>query len=334
MISLTGFTLRIIAGAAVLLVAGALLAYVARRRRVSRALGDMNVLRMLLGEDLLAIPWGRIIAVWLATAAIALALIDPALAARRSGGGGPIVLLLDASGSMLVDDVGPRRLDLQREVAADFVRLVPDLPIGVVAFAGRAFTLTPPTRDRAAVDMYLATLDPSIVTQTGSALGAAIRQGVGLLAGEEGTAGGTIILFGDGDETEDVSAAVAAASLARRSGIAVHVVGIGTEQGGPIPALDLATGATQGFLRDPTGAVQVSRVGEDLLRDLARRSAGGVYLLGRDPRASETLAELARVSESPTEVPDEGFPPYAWLAITAVLLLTLEPLATREGRGR
>jgi hypothetical protein len=173
--------LRILAAATLLLILAGLAGHVLRRRSVARALGDPGVIRQLLGEDIGAIPWRRIVPIGLAAGLLALALLDPALAARRSGGSGPVVLLLDASGSMLVGDVGGTRIELQRAVAQAFVRAIPDLPVGIVAFAGRAFSLTPPTRDRTSVEMYLATLDPTIVTQTGSALGAAIRQGVSLL---------------------------------------------------------------------------------------------------------------------------------------------------------
>ena len=79
------------------------------------------------------------------------------------------------------------------------------------------------------------------------ALGAAIRQGIGLLASGEEARGGTIVLFGDGDETEDADAAREAAQLARRNAVTIHVVGVGTPDGGPVPSLDLTTGVTDGL---------------------------------------------------------------------------------------
>src|SRR5690606_19277247 len=151
---------------------------------------------------------------------------DPSLASGRRAARGPVVLLLDASSSMLADDADGRRIDAEREFARHLVEALPDVPIGIVAFAGRAFSLTPPTRDRGSVEMYLATLDPTIVTRSGSALGAAIRQGIGLLGGSDRPSGGTIVLIGDGDETDDPEAGLEAAALARRSGVVVHTVGV------------------------------------------------------------------------------------------------------------
>jgi Ca-activated chloride channel family protein len=325
--------LRFVAAALVGLMLAAFALFILRRRRVAEALGDSGIMRHLLGLDLAAIPWKRLIPIGLATIAIALAMTDPALEARPSVSRGPLVLILDASGSMLVDDVGPRRLDLQREIAEQLVAALPDVPIGIVAFAGRAFSLTPPTRDRGSVDMYLETLDPTIVTQTGSALGAAIRQGISLLAASDDAAGGTIVLFGDGDETENVDAAREAAQLARRNAVTIHVVGLGTREGGPVPSLDLTTGVTDGFLENPDRSVRISQLDDDLLSDIASDSRGGRYLSGSDPQVAETLAELIRVTETGPDVSTDALPRYAWFAGAAILLLLIEPVTDNRRRG-
>lgn len=326
--TLTAPILRVAAGALVVLVVLGLCLHIRRRRRVAQRLGDPSLVRELLDEDLRRIPWPRYATVSAAALLIGLSLLDPSLRADRDGSRGPIVLILDASGSMLVDDVGPPRLELQRAVAEEFVSLVSDLPVGVVAFAGRAFSLTPPTRDRNAVRMYLATLDPTIVSQTGSALGAAIRQGVSLLAAAD-VEGGTIILFGDGDETDDDAAAREAASLAGRNGIAIHVVGVGTEQGGPVPALDLTTGVTSGYLRDPAGEIRFSRLGSDLLHDIASLSAGGSYLSGESPDVAHRLVTAAGGGAATSRTGRLALPFYASVAIGAFLLLMAEPLTRR-----
>src|SRR5690606_35960234 len=144
------------------LVVAGLVLYVRRRRRMAGGIGDREIVRGLLGIDLFAIPWTRLALVAGAATALAVALADPSLASGRRAARGPVVLLLDASSSMLVDDAGSRRIDAERALARDVVAALPDVPIGIVAFAGRAFSLTPPTRDRGAIEMYLSTLDPTI----------------------------------------------------------------------------------------------------------------------------------------------------------------------------
>jgi Ca-activated chloride channel homolog len=327
----TSTQLRLVAGAVLLLCLAGLALYVRRRSRVAAALGDPVVIRQILGIDLGVIPWARVAVVALAAAALAGALLDPALAATRAGARGPMVLLLDASGSMLVEDTGGPRLEAQRRIARQIVADLPEAPIGIVAFAGRAYSLTPPTRDRASVEMYLASLDPTIVTQTGSALGAAIRQGAGLLAAGD-RPGGTLVLVSDGDETEDRDAALEAVVLARRAGIRVHTVGVGTAAGGPVPAVDLAAGTTSGYLRDAAGNLVVSRLGEDLLRAIAGRG-DGIHVNASDPAGLLALREDLRGTPREAESPDRGVPAYVLLAALSLLLLAAEPVPAMRGRS-
>jgi Ca-activated chloride channel homolog len=318
--------LTVIAVALPALMLGALALFVRRRRRVAAVLGDPDLVRRLLGADLVAIPWARLAMVAAAAIALAMVILHPATSAARTGArGGPAVLLLDASGSMLAGDVGASRLDAQRALARQLIDPMPDLSLGLVAFAGRAYSLTPPTRDAAALGMYLDALDPTVVTQTGSGLGAAIRQGIGLLSVGESASGGTLVLFSDGEDTEDLSAAREAAGLARRRGVVLHTVGVGTREGGAIPALDLATGTVDGFLRDGAGNPVVSRLNADLLQSLARET-GGRYLDATDPAAGPTLREWLATTEASLE-PRTGVPPYIWPLLVALLLLGLEPLA-------
>lgn len=328
---LSPLVLRVSAAAIILMVGAGVYLYHRRRRRAAIRLGDHSLLTQLLGEDISTAPRARFAIIIASAILIGGALLDASMRPNRPATRGPVILILDASGSMLVDDVGPRRLDLQRAIAEDFVALAPDLPIGVVAFAGRAFSLTPPTRDRDAISMYLSTLDPTIVTQTGSALGAAIRQGVSLLAGSDGTVrGGTIILFGDGDETGDRATTLDAADLAGQNGIAVHAVGIGTRRGGPVPALDLTTGTSNGYLRDRAGDVRLSVLGEDLMRDMAARSAGGMYFAATGSGTAQRIANALRGPEVPDSSPGIRIPMLMALAAGAFLLLVLEPLSQRR----
>jgi Ca-activated chloride channel homolog len=327
----TLFQLRVIAAVFVLLLLVAITFFVLRRRRVARALGDSILIRHLLGTDLAALPWSRLVPVVLGAIALGGALLDPSLAATRSTVNGPVILLLDASGSMLVDDVGRPRLEAQRGVARALVSALPDLPVGIVAFAGRAFSLTPPTRDRGSLDMYLAALDPTMVTQSGSALGAAIRQGLGLLSASGTIAGGTIVLMGDGDETEDSEAALDAAELARRAGVTIHTVGIGSVEGAGVPALNMSTGVSEGYLQDLGGSTLVSRLNEDFLRSISR-AGGGTYVLASQPDALPRLRDAIRATPNPAETPAGAFPRYAWLATAALILLVIEPIADRSRR--
>ena len=324
-------SLHPISGAAVLLVpaltALGVWTFVRRRRAVARALGAPSVARRITGVDLQAVPVGRVAAILLAALSLGAAAADPrwGLAGASSETlGGPVVLVVDVSNSMLAPDVAPNRLARARWAARQLVSRNPGRPIGIVAFAGRAFALTPPTADPAALDLYIGALHPQMVTQGGSSMLAAVRQGVGLLAsGDE--KGGAVLLLTDGDATRGDGELRDIARLARRVGIPIFAGGVGTTAGSPVPDIDLRTGERLGFKREADGAVAVSRLNDELLRELARESGGGYADLAADDAA---LAFLSRVGEASTGGAADGsaeaaparFTPFAVGALFFLLL--------------
>jgi Ca-activated chloride channel homolog len=311
----------------------ALRAFVRRRRQVARSIGDRELVRRMVGVDLGRLPLTRLVPVALAGACIALALAVPlrgaeepaATEATRAAG---IVLALDASVSMLATDAEPDRLEVMRLAARGIAERAEGTPVGIVAFAGRAYVLSPPTTDRAAIDLYLAALEPGMVVQSGSSVAGGLRQGVALLSGGEAR-GGEIVLITDGDASDEVAEIRAAAALARNAGITVHVGGAGRPGGAPVPAVDLATGARDGVMRDPAGEVIVSRLGEELLREVAS-ATGGRYLRLESSADAQRLAGL--VDGTGRAGGEGGLPIYLWLGVAAVLLLLAEGAAQRRER--
>ncbi|HET7276080.1 MAG TPA: VWA domain-containing protein, partial [Longimicrobiaceae bacterium] len=191
-----------------LLMCVALVLYVRRRRRVVAAIGDARLVAQLAGTDLLAAPRTRMALILLTSIALAL-VIGPGASDHFGGNDFPsnIVLVLDASGSMRAEDVATTdglttRLEMERRGARQVVGDLRGKSVGLVVFAGDAFILSPQTYDYSAIQLYLDALSPSIVSQTGSSLSSAIRQGVALLADTIGTGGGTIVLISDGDALE------------------------------------------------------------------------------------------------------------------------------------
>lgn len=330
-------TARIVEWLALLLplvLAAALWLWVMRRRAVVRALGERPVIRALLGEDLARTPWLRLAAVLLAGVALAgaMRLATPdGSAPEAAAGTGSVILVLDASNSMLAADVPPNRLEAQRAAARALVAGLPGRRFGIVVFAGRAFAVAPPTRDRGAIDLYLQAIDPGMVTQTGSSIAAAIRQGIGLLlAGPEEPEPATLVLVSDGDEVGEPGELEAALDLARRAGVTVHVLGAGTPTGAAVPRPAFAVdGAGEGFMTTAGGVPIVSRLGEARLRSVAEGS-GGRYAAVIDAAAVEALTAELRGGAGTTEPP--GSDAYRWLALLALALLAGEMVASSAPR--
>lgn len=323
-------------GAVILtLVATGVALYVRRRRRVARGFGDPELLRRLTGIDLRRVPWRRVLLVLGGATALGIGLADPRWGESGLAGlstGGPVVLVIDVSTSMLVDDAPPSRLAWAKMAAVRLAEALGDAPTGIVVFAGRAYALAPPTRDAGAIDLYLDALDTRMITQSGSALAGAIRQGVGLLLAGEGD-GGALVVISDGNTMEEPEDLEAAVELARRARIPVFTVGVGTASGGPVPDLDPVTGERAGYLRWPDGEAVESQLSEEILRAVAR-GTGGTYLQANSA-SPERLADLVRSVAGAVE-PDSapGQPRFAWFAAAALLLLLLEGFVGRSRAPR
>lgn len=302
-----------------------------RRRAAARALGSAPLLERLGAGDLTHFPWQRLVLLILAAGALGVAAAGPrwGLESVEEGGlSADLVLALDVSRSMLAEDASPDRMERQRLLARRIVRELPGDRIGLVAFAGRSYALTPLTSDHGAVNLYLDALDPDIVSQGGSSLSTAIRQAADLARGPEDAGRGVVVLVSDGEALEERDAVLEAADRAARVGIAVHTVGVGTRQGAPVPARPAPDGSVDGYTRSPDGEIVISRLDEDLLKEVARRT-GGRYLWLGDAGATDalvgTLQGLDRAEgEAVTGVRERSR--HAWFVLLALVLLAADGL--------
>jgi Ca-activated chloride channel homolog len=311
--------------------------WVRRRHRVAAALGDRAVMGRLIGPELYDTPWFRVLAVGAAGLALAGAMLNPPRPALPSDASRDIVLVLDVSNSMLVEDLPPNRLERMREIARELLNGAVIDRIGVVAYAGEAVVLTPPTRDRRSVAMYLDALSPAIAAQTGSAAGSGLRQAAALLAAGPALPGGRVaLLIGDGEpvgieERDDV---IEAARRAAALGVTVYTVGVGTAMGGAIPDVDFERGVRVGYKRDPeSNEIAVSRQHADVLTEIGQLT-GGRYVDAADRAAvTRLVTSLSRDGAADDGVSTMGGGWSVWFAGLAVLLLGFD--AAREaGRSR
>lgn len=301
-----------------------------RRRRALELFGDDELVRRL--TESVSVPARR----WKAVLTLcALGLSVLALARPQFGSrvetvrsvGQDIVVAVDLSRSMLAEDVSPSRLERAR---LSILRLMDALDgdrIGLVAFAGDAFVQSPLTTDYAAAGMFLNAMDPDIMPVQGTDLGAALR--VSLDALEEGARDTrVVVIVTDGEDHEDDFAdeLERAASM----GVRVHVVGIGSTEGVPIPLYD-AQGRREGFLRDEDGTVVTTRLAEETLRRVAERTGAryvtaGVGGAGFDDLVDELAgARGEALEERQVTRFEEQFQIFVGMALAVLLVEWLWP---------
>ncbi|MBW2708456.1 MAG: VWA domain-containing protein [Deltaproteobacteria bacterium] len=235
-----------------------------------------------------------------------------------------IVIALDVSPSMLVEDVKPDRLERAKREITDFLKVVQGDRVGLVAFSGAAYTQCPLTLDYGALMMFLNILHPDQFPVPGTDLGAAI-QGAMAAFDPKSETDKVILLITDGEDNE--KRGLEAAREAAEKGIKIFVFGMGDTAGGPIPA----SGGRGGFIKDDKGELVLSKLDEAGLQKMAAVT-GGEYVrsmagdLDLDRLYFDGIKEktdAAVVKSGKIKVYEERF---FIFAVAAFLLLLLEGL--------
>ncbi|UCG75280.1 MAG: VWA domain-containing protein [Gemmatimonadota bacterium] len=262
-----------------------------RGRRERARLADPRVIRLLVGEPSPIFIALRGVALAVGIVALGLAVLGGSEADedREDPAALETVLVLDASNSMLAEDLVPNRLAVQQQLARQLIMQLPGR-IGIVYFAGRGYVLSPLTTDRDAALMYAESVHPAVVGRGGSAIASGLTQALQVLeGGEEVGTRKSIVLLSDGEVTEgNREELFEAVDRAARAGVEVHAIGLGTADGGRISAaaaVGLAgrqAGPPGSFLRGPDGEIVMSRLEHESLEAIARETGGAYEEAGDD----------------------------------------------------
>ena len=156
---------------------------------------------------------------------------------RTNTEGIDIMLAIDVSGSMLARDFKPDRITAAKEVAGSFIADRYGDRIGLVAFAGEAFTQSPLTTDQSTLQTLLARIRSGLI-EDGTAIGNGLATAINRLRESEAKSK-VIILLTDGVNNRGEIAPRTAAEIAKAQGIRVYTIGVGTEGMAPYPAIDM-----------------------------------------------------------------------------------------------
>ena len=287
-----------------------------------RQFGDLKLLKDLMPDVSHFRPRVKF---WLLLAALALLIVmlaRPQMGTKISQEkrtGIETIIALDISNSMRAEDIIPSRLDRSKMMIENLVDHFTNDKIGLIVFAGDAFVQLPITSDFVSAKMFLSSIDPSMMATQGTDIAAAINMAVNSFTQEEGI-GKAIIVITDGEDHE--GGAMEAAEAARKKGMSVYVLGVGSTQGAPIPIP-----GTGDYMKDNTGNTVMSALNEEMCRQVAQ-AGGGVYIHVENNSAAQQQLdnELDKLSKKETSTTvysdfDEQFQAFG---ILALLLLILE----------
>ncbi len=238
-----------------------------------------------------------------------------------------VMICLDISNSMLAQDITPNRLEKAKQMLS---RLTDDLhndKIGLIVFAGDAYTQIPITSDYISAKMFLSSINPSMVSTQGTAIGSAINLAMRSFTPDESSSK-TIVLITDGENHEGDAAQAAVGAAAK--GVKVNIVGIGSTKGTPIPL------GNNDYMKDNAGNVVVTQLNEAMCQEIAQAGQGLYVRADNTNSALKALQnELSKMSKSEVESQvyseyDEQFPTLAWIA----LVLLVAEFLTSERKNR
>ena len=300
----------------------AFIVYTRRKRRQLQEFGDAELMEQLMPNASRTRP-----AVKFSILMVALALLIIAAARPQFGQsertekrqGIEAIVALDISNSMLAEDVAPNRLDRAKQMLSKLMDNMVNDKVGLVVFAGDAFVQLPITCDYVSAKMFLNSIKPELIKTQGTAIGQALATSIRCF-GEQSDASRAIILITDGENHEDD--AVAVARRAKEEGIQVLVVGIGKPEGSPIPMP-----GTNNFRKDREGNVVVSRLNEEMCREIAQ-AGGGIYVrcdnTNTATKAIQKELDKLATQEIETHVYTDYNEQFQSFALIALLLLVID----------
>ncbi len=295
---------------------------VRQQKRRLRKFGDPALLKGLMPD---VSVWRPAAKFWLLEAALALLVV---MAARPQMGtkishekrtGIETIIAMDISNSMLAEDVVPSRLDRSKMMVENLVENFNNDKIGLIVFAGEAFVQLPITSDYVSAKMFLNSIDPSMIVTQGTDIAAAINMAMHSFTQQEGI-GKAIIVITDGEDHE--GSALEVAKEAKKAGMRVFVLGVGSAKGSPIPIP-----GTNDYMKDNTGNTVMSALNEEMCKQVAEAGGGAYIHVDNNSNAQEQLdSELDKLAKKETSTTiysdyDEQFQAFG---IIVLLLLIAE----------
>lgn len=297
--------------------------YTRRKRRQLAEFGDPELVSELMPDASKARPVVKFSLLMVALALLIMAAARPQYGQKEKTvkrQGIEVMIALDISNSMMAEDVAPNRLDRAKQMLSKMIDRMVDDKVGLVVFAGEAYTQLPITCDYVSAKMFLNTITPALIPTQGTAIGAALETSIRSFGSQESDAGRAIILITDGENHEDD--AIAAAKHARELGIQVFVVGIGKPEGSPIPIA-----GTNNYIKDRSGQVVVSRLNEDMCQQIAQ-AGNGIYVrcdnTNTAMRALQQELDRIATAELETKVYADYNEQYQSFVLIALLLLVID----------
>jgi Ca-activated chloride channel family protein len=259
------------------------------RTKTLKRLGNLNVLKRLIPDASREKVIFKFILINFAYVLLVIGIANPQTGSKLENiqrKGIDLIVALDISNSMLAQDIKPDRLTRAKQALFKLIDKLEGDRIGIIIFAGKAYTQLPITTDYAAAKMFVSTISTKDIPSQGTAIGEAIRLGMDSFEDKEQSKAIIIITDGENHENDALESAKEATTL----GINVYTIGMGLPDGSPIPMVN-SYGQQIGFKKDREGNTVITKLNEIMLQQIAA-AGNGNYV-----RANNTQAGLSKIFE-------------------------------------
>ncbi len=243
------------------------------KRKKQREFGDLDLIKKLSPERSVFKPILKLVVVLLGITCLIIGLVNPKIGTKMETvkrEGIDVIFAIDVSKSMLAEDVAPSRLEKSKQLVSQIINNLANDRIGIIAYSGSAFPVLPITTDYSVAKMFLQTMNPGMISAQGTSIDEAINLATTFVDKKDKT-NKLLIIITDGEDHSD--AATEAAEEAKKVGLKILTIGVGTEKGGTIPLK--RNGVVESFQRDKNGEVVITKRNAEVLKAIAKASGGG-----------------------------------------------------------
>ncbi len=243
------------------------------KRKKQKEFGDIELIKKLSPEKSAFKPFLKMGMVLLALTFLIIGLVNPKIGTKMETvkrEGIDIIFAVDVSKSMLAEDVAPNRLEKSKQIVSQIINQLGNDRIGIIAYSGSAFPVLPITTDYSVAKMFLQGMNPGMVSSQGTSIDEAINLAATFIDKKDKT-NKLLIILSDGEDHSDN--AESAAAEAKKLGLKIITVGVGTENGGPIPLK--RNGVVESFQRDQNGDVVTTKRNTEVLKTIGKNTKGG-----------------------------------------------------------
>lgn len=295
------------------------------KRKKQREFGDVELIKKLSPDKSPFKSTLKFVVLLLAFACLIMALVNPKIGTKTETvkrEGIDIVFAVDVSKSMLAEDIAPNRLDKTKQIISQIMNELGSDRIGVVAYAGSAFPVLPLTTDYGVAKMFVQSMNPGMVSSKGTSIEDAIKISESYFDPKSKTSK-LVILISDGEDHSE--GAKAPAEEAKKAGLKILTIGVGTTKGGPIPLK--RNGVVESFQRDRQNEVVITKLNESSLQEIAKITEGK-YINGRNTKEVVDFVKNALENIEKTEFESTQFTDFnsqfQWFLGMGLLLLVVD----------